>query len=221
MERMRMFAFRDEMFTQKHHPEKLTLGINPESLKSERGIVYRKDRQLGTTNGSNTFESYEPEKLSFSLTVDTTGVVEGTQDTDEAYIKVKELENLLYTYNEEGHRPSYIIIAYGEILFKGQLASMKIDYTLFNNEGIPLRATVDLSFSGFRCSEEDKKKYSKLSPDMSRLIVIKENDTLANLCHQIYGNSHLVAQVAGFNNLNGFREVPVGTELLFPPLKKS
>lgn len=221
MERMRMFAFRDEMFTQKHHPEKLTLGINPESLKSERGIVYRKDKQLGTTNGSNTFESYEPEKLSFSLTVDTTGVVEGTQDTDEAYIKVKELENLLYTYNEEGHRPSYIIIAYGEILFKGQLASMKIDYTLFNNEGIPLRATVDLSFSGFRCSEEDKKKYSKLSPDMSRLIVIKENDTLANLCHQIYGNSHLVAQVAGFNNLNGFREIPVGTELLFPPLKKS
>lgn len=221
MERMRMFAFRDEMFTQKHHPEKLTLGINPESLKSERGIVYRKDKQLGTTNGSNTFESYEPEKLSFSFTVDTTGVVEGTQDTDEAHIKVKELENLLYTYNEEGHRPSYIIIAYGEILFKGQLASMKIDYTLFNNEGIPLRAKVDLSFSGFRCSEEDKKKYSKLSPDMSRLIVIKENDTLANLCHQIYGNSHLVAQVAGFNNLNGFREVPVGTELLFPPLKKS
>lgn len=221
MERMRMFAFRDEMFTQKHHPEKLTLGINPESLKSERGIVYRKDKQLGTTNGSNTFESYEPEKLSFSLTVDTTGVVEGTQDTDEAYIKVKELENLLYTYNEEGHRPSYIIIAYGEMLFKGQLASMKIHYTLFNNEGIPLRATVDLSFSGFRCSEEDKKKYSKLSPDMSRLIVIKENDTLANLCHQIYGNSHLVAQVAGFNNLNGFREIPVGTELLFPPLKKS
>lgn len=221
MEQMRMFAFRDEMFTQKHHPEKLTLGINPESLKSERGIVYRKDKQLGTTNGSNTFESYEPEKLSFSFTVDTTGVVEGTQDTDEAYIKVKELENLLYTYNEEGHRPSYIIIAYGEILFKGQLASMKIDYTLFNNEGIPLRATVDLSFSGFRCSEEDKKKYSKLSPDMSRLIVIKENDTLANLCHQIYGNSHLVAQVAGFNNLNGFREIPVGTELLFPPLKKS
>lgn len=221
MEQMRMFAFRDEKFTQKHHPDKLTLGINPESLKSDRGIVYRKDKQLGTTNGSNAFESYEPEKLSFNFTVDTTGVVEGTQDTDQAYTKVKELESLLYTYNEEGHRPSYIIIAFGEMLFKGQLASMKIDYSLFNNEGIPLRATVELSFSGFRCSEEDKKKYSKLSPDMSRLIVIKENDTLANLCYLIYGNSRLVAQVARFNNLNGFREVPVGTELLFPPLKKS
>lgn len=221
MEQMRMFAFKDEMFTQKHDPEKLTLEINPETLKSNKGIVYRKDKQLGTTNASNTFESYEPEKLSFSFTVDTTGVVEGTKDTDQAYNKVKELEKFLYTYNEEGHRPSYIVIAFGEIFFKGQLISMQANYTLFNNEGLPLRAKVSLCFSGFRGSEEDKKKYSKLSPDMSRLIVIKENDTLANLCHLIYGNSRLVAQVARFNNLNGFREVSVGTELLFPPLKKS
>lgn len=221
MEQMRLFAFRDELFTQKHEKEKLTLDINPESLKFEKGIVYREDKQLGTTNGSNSFERYEPEKLSFSFTVDTTGVVEGTKDTDQAYIKIKEVEDILYAYNEEGHRPSYIVIAYGELLFKGQLASMKVDYTLFNNDGIPLRATVNLSFSGFRGSEEDKKKFSKLSPDMSRLIVIKENDTLANLCHLIYGNSRVVAQVARFNNLNGFRDVPVGTELLFPPLKKS
>ncbi len=221
MEQMIMFAFRDEKFTQKHEKEKLTLGINPESLKLERGIIYVEDKQLGSTNKSNTFERYEPEKLSFSFTVDATGVVEDTKDTDQAYVKVKELEDILYAYNEEGHRPSYIMIAYGELLFKGQLASMKIDYTLFNNEGEPLRANIDISFSGFRGSEEDKKKYSKLSPDMSRLIVIKENDTLANLCHLIYGNSRLVAQVAKFNNLNGFREIPVGTELLFPPLKKS
>lgn len=216
-----MFAFRDDKFTQKHDKEKLTLFINPESLNLEKGIVYREDKQMGTTNGSNAFERYLPEKLSFSFTVDTTGVVEGTKDTDQAYVKIKELEGLLYAYNEEGHRPSYIVIAYGELIFKGQLASMKVDYTLFNNDGIPLRANVSLSFSGFRGSEEDKKKFSKLSPDMSRLIVIKENDTLANLCYLIYGNSRLAPQVARFNNLNGFRDIPVGAELLFPPLKKS
>ena len=221
MEQMRMFAYRDEKFTQKHDKEKLTLSINPESLNLEKGIVYREDKQLGTTNGSNSFERYLPEKLSFSFTVDTTGVIEGTKDTDQAYVKIKELEDLLYAYNEEGHRPSYIVIAYGELIFKGQLASMKVDYTLFNNEGIPLRANVNLSFSGFRGSEEDKKKFSKLSPDISRLIIIKENDTLANLCYLIYGNSRLAPQVARFNNLNGFRDIPVGTELLFPPLKKS
>ena len=221
MEQMRMFAFRDEKFTQAHDKKGLKLSINPESLNLEKGIEYQEDKQLGTTSGSNVFERYLPEKLSFSFTVDATGVVEGVEEKDNAYTKIKEIEDILYTYNEEGHRPSYIVIAYGEILFKGQLASLKIDYTLFNNEGIPLRATVSLNFTGFRGSEEDKKKFSKLSPDMSRLIVLKENDTLANLCYLIYGNSRLVAQVARFNNLNGFRDVPVGTELLFPPLKKS
>lgn len=221
MEQLRMFAYKDELFTQKHDKEKLVLSINPETMKFDKGIVYREDKQLGTTNGGNAFERYLPEKLSFGFTVDTTGVVEDTKDTDQAYIKIKEVEEILYAYNEEGHRPSYIVIAYGELIFKGQLASMKVDYTLFNNEGIPLRANVELSFSGFRGNEEDKKKYSKLSPDMSRLIIFKENDTLANLCYLIYGNSRLVAQVARFNNLNGFRDIPVGTELLFPPLKKS
>lgn len=221
MEQMRIFAFTDEKFTKEHEKKGLTLSINPESLNLEKGIAYQEDKQLGTTSGSNTFERYLPEKLSFGFTVDATGVLENVKDEDNAYIKIKEIEEILYAYNEEGHRPSYIVIAYGEILFKGQLASMKVDYTLFNNNGIPLRATVNLSFTGFRGSEEDKKKFSKLSPDMSRLIILKENDTLANLCYLIYGNSRLVAQVARFNNLNGFRDITVGTELLFPPLKKS
>ena len=221
MEQMRIFAFKDEKFTQEHEKKGLTLSINPETLNLEKGIAYQEDKQLGTTSGSNTFERYLPEKLSFSFTVDTTGVVENVDKADNAYTKIKEAEEILYAYNEEGHRPSYIVIAYGEILFKGQLASMKVDYTLFNNDGIPLRATVNISFTGFRGNDEDKKKFSKLSPDMSRLIVLKEHDTLANLCYLIYGNSRLVAQVARFNHLNGFRDIPVGTELLFPPLKKS
>lgn len=221
MEQMRIFAFTDDKFTQAHEKKGLTLSINPESLNLEKGIAYLEDKQMGTTSGSNTFERYLPEKLTFGFTVDATGVVENVKDTDNAYTKIKEIEDILYAYNEEGHRPSYSVIAYGEILFKGQLASMKIDYTLFNNDGIPLRATVNLTFTGFRGSDEDKKKFSKLSPDMSRLIVLKENDTLTNLCYLIYGNSRLAAQVARFNNLNGFRDIPVGAELLFPPLKKS
>lgn len=55
---------------------------------------------------------------------------------------------------------------------------------------------------------------------MSRLITVKEGETLPYLCHKIYGDSLLVRQVARFNNLNSFRNIPAGTELLFPPLKK-
>ena len=64
------------------------------------------------------------------------------------------------------------------------------------------------------------KKFHKQSPDMSRLITVKEGETLPYLCHKIYGDSRLVLQVARFNNLGGFRNIPAGTEAVFPPLKK-
>ena len=220
MELLRIYSYTDENYSHEHMG-KLTLPINPEAIKSNKGITYQEDKQLGSTNGTNSFEAYKPEKLSFNLIIDCTGVVEGTQRTDKVYDKVEDLENHLYTYNSEGHRPSYVVLAYGEIIFKGQLTVMNVEYQLFNNNGIPLRAKIDLEFSGFRADKEDKKKYSKLSPDMSRLVTIKEGDTLAALCDRIYGNSLLAAEVARFNNLNGFRNLPAGTDVLFPPLKKN
>jgi phage tail protein X len=97
---------------------------------------------------------------------------------------------------------------------------MEVEYTLFSNRGIPLRATVELSFIGFRCVEQEHARFPKNSPDMSRLVTVRECETLAWLCHKIYGDSLLVRQLARFNGLNGFRNIPAGTEILFPPLKK-
>ena len=219
MEKLKLLAYTDEKYSVQHE-EKLTMQMNPNSMKFGKGIVYRENKELGATSGTNTFERYKPETLSFDFEIDCTGIVEGTVKSDRVYSKVQTLENTLYTYNSEGHRPSYVMILYGELLFKGQLKSMNVDYTLFNAHGIPLRVKVSLEFNGFRGSEEEKKKYSKLSPDMSRLIVLKEGETLAALCHKIYGDSLLVRDVARFNNLNGFRNILHGTELLFPPLKK-
>lgn len=54
----------------------------------------------------------------------------------------------------------------------------------------------------------------------SLLVTLKERQTLAALCYEIYGDALLVGQVARFNNLNGYRNIPAGTELLLPMLKK-
>lgn len=197
-----------------------TVLMDPDTLKFGREIKYREDQQLGAIGGNSRFERYKPEFLTFKFTVDCTGIVEGTKEKDSVYNKIQEMEQLLYVYNSDGHSPSYVLVQYVELLFKGRVKKMNVEYTLFSNSGIPLRATVELTFSGFRCSEEERKKFHKQSPDMSRLITVKEGETLPYLCHKIYGDSLLVRQVARFNNLNSFRNIPAGTELLFPPLKK-
>lgn len=219
MQELKFTAFNDERY-EKKSGNTLSLPVIFESVKLDDKITYNKDKQLGSIGGSSRFNKYEPKQLELKFIIDCTGVVEGTKKTDKVYHKVKVLENLLYTYNSEGHHPSFVVVSYAEFIFKGVLQSMNTDYTLFSSKGIPLRAVVGLSFKGAMCSEEERKRYSKLSPDMSRLITVKEGETLPYLCHKIYGDSLLVRQVARFNNLNSFRNIPAGTELLFPPLKK-
>lgn len=219
MEQLKLTAYTDGKFSAKNG-NSLSIPMEPENIRFGKEIVYREDRQQGAVGGGNRFEKYRPETLSFDFEIDCTGIVEETQENDKVYDKVDDLEKLLYVYNSDGHRPSYVVVCFAAILFKGQLSRMNVDYTLFSEKGIPLRATVSLAFVGFRCSEEERKKFHKQSPDMSRLITVKEGETLPYLCHKIYGDSLLVRQIAKFNNLGGFRNIPAGTELLFPPLKK-
>lgn len=218
MERLKFTAYTDAKYGSEIGSH--TVLMDPDTLKFGKEIVYREDRQLGAIGGNSRFERYKPESLSFKFTVDCTGFVEGTRESDNVYDKIQGVEKLLYAYNSDGHRPSYVLIQYVELLFRGQVKKMDVEYILFSNSGIPLRACVELTFTGFRCSEEERKKFSRQSPDVSRLITVRQGETLAYLCHRIYGDSFLVRQVARFNNLNGFRDIPAGTELLFPPLKK-
>lgn len=194
--------------------------LDPDTFKFDKEIEYAEDRQLGAIGGDVRFMRYKAESLSFRFTVDCTGVVEGTEKDDQVYDEIRKVENLLYLYNTDGHRPSYVKVLYGKILFYGQVKKMEVDYTLFNVKGVPLRALVSLTFTGYRNSEEERKMFSRQSPDMSRLVTVREGETLPYLCHRIYGDSGLVRQVARFNNLGGFRNIPAGTELLFPPLRK-
>lgn len=213
-------SYADKNFSKKHLDE-LEVSILPDSFQYEKGITYAEDKQLGGLNTSGTYKQYTPQILSFTLLIDCTGAVEGTKEGDKVKDKIAELEKRLYIYNSEAHRPSYVIIVYGDLLFKGQLTKMKEKFLLFSHKGVPLRAEVNLEFSSYISSEESKKAHTKLSPDMSRIVVMKEGDTLAALCQQIYDNSLFVKEVARFNNLNGFRDIPAGTEILFPPLKKN
>lgn len=91
---------------------------------------------------------------------------------------------------------------------------------LFDLDGIPLRAELKVTLTGYCSQKEENKRFPKRSPDVSRMVTLKEGQTLAALCNEVYGDPLLVGEVARFNNLNGYRNVPSGTKILLPMLKK-
>ena len=101
-----------------------------------------------------------------------------------------------------------------------RLKTLETEYTLFDLDGIPLRAELKVTLTGYCSQKEENKRFPKRSPDVSRMVTLKEGQTLAALCNEVYGDPLLVGEVARFNNLNGYRNVPSGTKILLPMLKK-
>lgn len=200
--------------------EKLTLQINPAEVKFEKGIKYRKDMQLGALGGTSVFDSYQEQTFAFETVLDATGVLPQEEDVANVQDLIDDLEDRLYLYNSEGHRPPYVMVVWGEVIFRGQLSKMETQFTMFGANGLPLRAKVSLAFCGFMSDAEERKRAGKSSPDMSHLVVLQAGETIASVCQRIYGDSLLVDEVARMNGLSGFRKVAAGTELLFPHLKK-
>lgn len=212
-------AYTDGNFNTESKPA-LELPINPAKLKLGKGIRYAEDKQLGSLNGSNAYVRYQPETLSFECLLDMTNAMEDDDEKKPVHSVVDEIEARLYDYNTEGHRPSFVKVEYGDILFFGQLKTLETEYTLFDPEGIPLRAELKVTLTGYCSQKEEKKHFSKRSPDVSRLVTLKEGQTLAALCDEIYGDPLLVGEVARFNNFDSYRNIPAGTTLLMPRLKK-
>lgn len=219
MGKMKITAYTDDSFNSVYKPA-LELPINPEKVKLGKGIRYAEDKQLGSLNGSNVYVHYQPETLYFECLLDMTNAMEDADEKKPVHDLVDQLEARLYDYNTEGHRPSFVKVEYGDITFFGQLKTLDTEYTLFDKDGLPLRAELKVTLTGYCSQKEEKKHFSKHSPDVSRLVTLKEGQTLAALCYEIYGDALLVGQVARFNNLNGYRSIPAGTELLMPMLKK-
>lgn len=219
MGKMKITAYTDDSFNSVYKPA-LELPINPEKVKLGKGIRYAEDKQLGSLNGSNVYVHYQPETLYFECLLDMTNAMEDADEKKPVHDMVDEIEARLYDYNTEGHRPSFVKVEYGDITFFGQLKTLEAEYTLFDMDGMPLRAELKVTLTGYCSQKEEKKHFSKHSPDVSRLVTLKEGQTLAALCYEIYGDALLVGQVARFNNLNGYRNIPAGTELLMPMLKK-
>jgi LysM repeat protein len=218
--KLKIVAYTDEDFSSKADKEYDVL-INPAKYTHNFNINYKDNESMGDTAGAPKFEKYSAESVSFSIVLDGSGIVPVSGTRKNVYEQLKALKDVVYTFNGAIHEPNYVQLLWGTMLFNGRTTSFKVEYNLFKPNGLPLRANVDLDFKGFTSKELSSKVANLSSPDLSHLIIVKAGDTLPNLCFKIYKDSTYCNEVAKLNNLNSFRNIKPGTQLLFPPLLKN
>lgn len=195
--------------------------FNPEKYSRSYTADLEEIKTIGGV-GKHVFKGHKPETLKFEFLFDTTGVV-----APPAGLKGKSVSDMLKTFRESFadingtiHRPPFIQLSWGTLVFNCQLKDYSEDYTLFKDDGTPIRAKINATFFEVMDATETASKTKTSSPDMTHTITVSAGDTLPALCDRVYSDVTVYQQVARHNKINSLTFLKPGTVLHFPPLKQ-
>lgn len=226
-------CFKDEKFNEEI--SKYTALLNPEKYSESFKAEYKEDQAQGTSSNAPKYTRSLPSELDLEFLFDRTGVIihygdDPEASSDDTVYKdqgngiIEDIANFkktVYDYNGEKHKPNYLTVTWGALLYKGVLTELSIEYKLFKPDGTPIRAIAKAKFISFEDHEKRTSKENNQSPDLTHYRSVKAGDTLSLMTHRIYGDPKYYLEVAKVNNLHNFRKLTPGQELFFPPLTKT
>jgi hypothetical protein len=230
LDKMKLQAYSDENFSEKKGAE-LSVLINPESYTIKYRIEHTESQGQGTSHPQLHFNKILAQDIHFDFVFDSSGVVVDPSliqigvpnpfaETANVIDKIEEFKQLMFYFQSETHRPNFVALKWGTLLFKGQMTQMDIEYKLFKPDGTPIRAIAKVDFRGYIEDDLRVAKENPLSPDITHERLFKADDRFDLLTDKIYKNQDYYIDVARANGLTGFRKIATGTKLFFPPVEK-
>jgi LysM repeat protein len=221
--KLKIEGFSDPKFSEKITDGEFVTLLNPEKYVAQYKIEQNTTQAPGTSSNASGFNKIAPQEIELDFLFDRTGVIKYPKETaeDDGVIKdIELLKKVVLDYQGENHKPNYVKISWGSLLFKGSLTEMNIEFKLFKPDGTPIRAIAKAKFKEFTEEELRARQENNQSPDLTHVRVVKQGDTLPLMSHRIYGDSKYYLEVAKANNLINFRKLKTGQEIFFPPIQK-
>ncbi|MBU3660681.1 MAG: LysM peptidoglycan-binding domain-containing protein [Flavobacteriales bacterium] len=211
--------------------------VNPEKYSSVFKVGYNNDQPQGSSKIDLKYTRTLPEDLELEFLFDRTGIFKDYPETnltsslennnnaktaketgvDADLVKFKAI---VLNYNGTEHKPNYLKIIWGSLLFEGVLTDLNVEYKLFGSDGKPLRAIAKAKFKTFTAAAKQIAEENKNSPDLTHARVVIEGDTLPLMTSRVYGDSKYYLEVARVNKLTSFRKLVAGQQIIFPPIQK-
>ena len=125
----------------------------------------------------------------------------------------------LIEVDTELHRPPVCDLRWGVFdIFTGVLTSLNQRFTLFLDDGTPVRATLTCDFT--EVGSQARARATELhSSDVAKTRQVQRNDTLQSLAAAEYGDPALWRPIAAANGIVNPRDLQPGTMLTIPKLK--
>jgi hypothetical protein len=196
--------------------------FNPKEYSIAKSNKWSVPPAKGKNLGEYEFGGGDPAKMTLQLLFDT---YESGQDVRRTFTdKVWKLMwvNPQLTDHSSGNkgRPPRVQFQWGEAFgFIAVITSITQKFVLFRENGVPVRATLDVSFQQIK----DELFYPNQNPTSGglgggRQVTVKEGDTLTGIAYAEYGDSNRWRTIADANRLTQVRRLRPGMVLEIPSL---
>lgn len=193
--------------------------FNPNRLVFNKSANWQKQGAAQRDNPELQFTNAEPRTLNLDLLFDTYDTPSANKEdvrthTDKLFH--------LTTVEKHGdkHRPPVCRLRWGSvgIFFQGVLESLEQQFTLFMEDGTPVRATLRCTFKEWRTNYDDLNHQKPESSDVAKIRIVKRGETLSRIAAEEYLNPGLWRPIAIENGIDDPRSMTPGTVLLIPTL---
>lgn len=117
------------------------------------------------------------------------------------------------------HAPRTCKFIWGKLEFKAVLERVTQRFTMFLDSGIPVRATLNVTFKEYKTITEQFVRPEKESADKTKLRVIQQSDQLWMIADREYGDQASWRVIAEANQIDNPRILEAGQNIMLPPLE--
>lgn len=152
------------------------------------------------------FDSYDPQAANDSRYTKNKDVREHTG----------QVTNLL-RINADLHAPPICQFSWGHFVFTGVLQQADVRFTLFLPTGVPVRATVDVTFKEFYDGRRDTGILQ--SANFVKQHVVRTGETLSGIAAELYHDATRWRPIAEANHIDNPLMLPPGRVLIIPAIE--
>lgn len=195
--------------------EAIPVRFNPTDYNLDKSTTFADQSLPGFTSPVTQFAGGEAETLSMELFFDT------YEDTEEKDVRVQYTDRIdeLLEVDGETHAPPICRFIWGGLDFKCVLESAQKQFTMFLENGTPVRARVNVTFKEYRPPDWQRRENPRESADRTKRHRVTEDETLWLIAAAEYGDARRWRPIADANGITNPRTLQPGDELVIPTLE--
>ncbi len=186
--------------------QKIECMFNPERFAFSMSNRWEPSRVPGKSAPGLRFAGGESGSFALSLMFDTTGAGVSVTTHTNKLLKLMEVDETLPSFDASRNsgRPQWVTFHWGTNIhtFKAIIKSLNVTFTYFSNEGLPLRANVELSLEQFEPDNNwTRQNPTSGTPTPHRTHQVSPGDTLDRLAARYYDDPTMWRAIAAANDI--------------------